>query len=225
MRTTARGFTLVEVLVAVSLLSVLMLALASAFRTMAQTESRVDERAARTDDQRVAADLLRQVLGRVSARRITAPGVEGGFAVPFQALPQAIEWAGILPARPGVGGRTWFRLQVEPGPAGDALVLRFAPWDPAQPTPPDPSQAESRVLVPTQASLQVFAEGQPPAGAPLATWPQGWVEGWPPRGHLPERLRLRIADAHGPWPDVVIPVHGMSQGSNTGDGFTIGGSR
>lgn len=48
------GFTLVELLVTMALLSMLMLGMASALRTMAQTEERVDARLARADELRVA---------------------------------------------------------------------------------------------------------------------------------------------------------------------------
>ena len=59
------GFTLIEVLVVISLLSLLMLAMGSALRTTAQTEERVDQRLQRTDEIRVASGFLRSVLGRV----------------------------------------------------------------------------------------------------------------------------------------------------------------
>ena len=46
-----RGFTLVEVLVAMVLLSLLMLALTGALRAMGQTEERVEQRVAAADDE------------------------------------------------------------------------------------------------------------------------------------------------------------------------------
>ena len=55
----ARGFTLVEILVAMSLLAVVMAATLSAMRTMAQTEVRVDERLQRIDQMRVVNGFLR----------------------------------------------------------------------------------------------------------------------------------------------------------------------
>ena len=67
------GFTLVEVLVVMSLLSLVMLAMGSALRTTAQTEERVDQRLQRADEMRLAADFLRSILGRVSARKVPGP--------------------------------------------------------------------------------------------------------------------------------------------------------
>ena len=63
------GFTLVEMLVALTLMSLVMLGMASAIRTMAQTEERIDVRVDRADEMRVASGFIRSVLGRLSTRR------------------------------------------------------------------------------------------------------------------------------------------------------------
>lgn len=221
-----RGFTLVEILVAVSLLSIIMVALGSAMRTIAQTEVRVDQRMQRMDDMRITVRLLHQVVGRVSGRKLPAPNATGGQVVPLHATPASLEWVGIMPARPGVGGRHFFRLQVEKGPAGSALVLRYAPWAPEAQKLPDWSRAESVVMGRGISRLEVQAEGRPPPGAGQGAenWPRGWVAGWPVAEHLPERVRLLLADETGPWPPVVITVFALTQGAGVGDGFTLGGS-
>ena len=53
------GFTLVEMLVALTLMSLVMLGMASAIRTMAQTEERIDVRVDRADEMRVASGFIR----------------------------------------------------------------------------------------------------------------------------------------------------------------------
>lgn len=221
-----RGFTLVEILVAVSLLSVIMVALGSALRTVAQTETRVDHRAQRMDDMRATVRLLRQIVGRISGRKVTPPDGQGGAAVPLRALPSSLEWVGIMPARPGVGGRYFFRLQVESGPAGAELVLRYVPWTPEARVLPDWSQAGQRVLGRGISSLTVQAEGRSPPGQGSGPGirPRGWVEGWPVTDYLPERIRLQLADEDGLWPPIVITVFALTQGAGIGDGFTLGGS-
>ena len=108
------GFTLVELLVAMALLSLLMLGMASALRSMAQTEERVDSRLAQTDEFRVATGFLDTVLGQVSVRKTTALLKEGESPYLFVGKPDEMAWVGIMPARHGVGGRTFFRLRLEP---------------------------------------------------------------------------------------------------------------
>lgn len=224
-RQRSAGFTLVEVLVAVSLLAVIMVALGGAMRTMAQTEARVDQRLQRMDDLRVATGFLQQVLGRVSARKQPAPQGQGVQQVAFRATPTSIEWVGIMPARHGLGGRYFFRLQPEELATGPALVLRFAPWDAAAPSFPDWSQATARTLVPALGQFAVYAEGRPTQNQALPPdWPLGWVPGWPVADQVPQRLRISWAPAGLAWPDLVLPVRALTQGAGVGGGFTIGGS-
>lgn len=219
------GFTLVEVLVAVSLLAIIMVALGGAMRTMAQTEARVDERLQRMDDLRVVTGFLQQVLGRISGRKQPAPPGQRGQLVAFRATPTSLEWVGIMPARHGLGGRFFFRLQPEDTSTGPALVLRFVPWDAVAPSFPDWSQATARTLVPVLGQFAVQAEGRPTQNQALPPdWPVGWVPGWPVPDQLPQRLRISWGTALAAWPDLVVPVRALTQGAGVGGGFTIGGA-
>jgi general secretion pathway protein J len=217
------GFTLVEMLVSVALLAVIMVALGGALRTVAQTEERVDQRLDRSDDVRTSVALLRQMVGRVSARKIPAPAGSNGELVQFRALPTAMEWVGIMPARPGAGGRYFFRLQVEQIAGAHELVLRFAPWTESQAAVTDWSSTDYRILGRKIKQLFVQAQGRPAAGTPMPNWPQGWVPGWPVVDQLPERIQLEIADERGTWPPLIIPIFGLTQGAGVGGGFSIGG--
>ena len=91
-----RGFTLVEVLVAFTLLSAVMLALGAALRTMAQTEQRVDARLAEVDQMRVAAAFLQSTIGRVSPRRADTPSEVGKSLFLFAGEPQSLSWIGVM---------------------------------------------------------------------------------------------------------------------------------
>lgn len=190
-----RGFTLLELLVVMTLLSLLMTGLISAMRTMAQTETRIDQRFERLDQLRTAHAFLSQTLGRLSTVQVDVPGVPGKTAVPFAATADSVTWVGILPARPNVGGRHYFRLAIEHVDASDALVLRLAPCN-ADMTPPNWSTAEQHVLVPRVSGLSIQAQGYPPQGYGQGnTWPHGWQAGWPVTDVLPERLRLSLQDS------------------------------
>ena len=68
------GFTLVELLVTMALLSILMLGMASALRTMAQTEERVDTRLTEADEFRVATGFLRPCLRTKESRSVGGRG-------------------------------------------------------------------------------------------------------------------------------------------------------
>lgn len=214
-RIHGRGFTLLELLVVMALLSVVMLALGSALRTIAQSEERIDRRLVRTDEFRVASAFIRTTLERVSARKVVAPATPGASPLLFAAASDAVAWVGIMPARYGAGGRHFFRLGVEPVNGEQALVLRFLPWVDSQ-TFPDWSQAESRVLVASVTALSIRYEDAQEV-------PSVWGSEWPFKDRLPQRVELSLETSAGYWPSMVIPLRLPPTGGDSA-GFVIGGS-
>lgn len=225
--TSARqeGFTLLELLVVMVLLSVIMLGLVSALRGMAQTETNIDQRLQRLDEIRVARAFLQHTLSRVSAATIDVPGSNGKTTIPFSATPDSLTWVGILPARPNVGGRHFFRLAMEDTTAGTELILRFAPWQPDIRFT-DWANAQSRILIRGIRQMRIQARGlQPLVVTTAAPWPVGWQDGWPSTDALPEQLRLSLVDAQGEWPAWGLALHALPQGDNSFSLVVVGGSR
>jgi general secretion pathway protein J len=224
-RSRHRGFTLLELLVVMTLLSIIMIGLVSALRTMAQTETRIDQRLERLDEIRVARSFLQQTLGRVSALTVDAPGATGKKIVPFVLTPDSLTWVGIMPARPNVGGRHFFRLAMEDTSGGLELVLRFAPWGPDA-APPNWPTAESRVLIKGIKQVNLQAQGLPPDTRNSAEpWPRGWQNGWPVADVLPEQVRLKLVDAQGEWPDWTLPIRALPQGDSGFSRVVVGGGK
>jgi general secretion pathway protein J len=222
---SSHGFTLLELLVVMSLLSIIMVGLGVALRGMAQTEDRVDKKIERTGEIRVVRHFLQTTLGRVSGQTIDLPNAPGQKTVPFQATPDSLTWVGILPARPDVGGKHFFRLSLEDGPQGAQLTLRYAPWNPNF-VLPDWSSSESRVLAKQVQTFSVQAQGLPPdLNDTTKPWPQGWQDGWPITDALPERLRLIVSDAQGAWPEWVLPLQASAQSDGSLSLVTVGGGR
>jgi general secretion pathway protein J len=224
MRRRSSGFTLIEVLVVMSLLSLIMVAMGSALRTLSMTEVRVDDRLQRNDQMRVALNFMASTLGRVEEIKVGVPGGNGAKQVQFAADEKSILWVGIMPARHGTGGQHFFRLAAEDSTQGSALVLRFAPWR-DQVDFPVWEQTESYVLVNGVTEFRVEAQGLPLDIQSIpATWPRQWQEGWPVKDAVPQHIRLTIADQTGPWPPLVIalvPTHQSQPGSG---GFVLGGT-
>jgi general secretion pathway protein J len=211
-----RGFSLVEVLVAFTLLAMIMLALGAALRTMAHTEERVDQRLAQVDELRVAVGFLQSTLGRVSPRRAAAPSEVGQSLLIFSGEPQAIAWVGVMPARHGVGGRYYFRLASEGAAGASSLVIRFVPWD-GKAAFPDWTRAESRVLVPRLTTVRFdYCDGNAQPATCFARW------AFPDK--LPARVRINVNDDRGAWPELVIAARPLGGGERGGGGFTIGGT-
>ncbi len=208
------GFTLVEILVVMTLLSLVMLALGAAMRTIAQTEERVDQRLQRSDQLRVAESFLSGTLGRISARKSAAPTQVGQSLYLFAGERSAMMWVGVMPARYGAGGRYFFRLSLEPAGRDPALVIRFAPWTPSD-VFPDWARAESRVLVAAASGFGL--EYADEAGGGIE-----WLGQWPHAQRLPSRVRISVRTPGGDWPLLVIAMRQLPAGDNGRGGFSLG---
>jgi len=213
----SRGFTLLETLVVVALLSIIMLALVSALRSVGQGGDRVDARLQRLDDQRVALRFMHQALGRISARTVTS---SRGLGPLFEGAADHVAWVGIMPARYGAGGRHFFRLGVEDAAAAPALVLRYLPWT-DQPEFPDWGSADAQVIVPGVQSIGLRYEDP---RQPDAT--QAWTETWPFLNDLPSAVSIVMAGEGLLTDRLVVPLRVLPASDpryGGGDGTVIGG--
>lgn len=211
-----RGFTLVELLVVMALLSLLMLGLASAMSTVSQTQERVDARLDRMDHQRVSIAFLRSVLGQVSAvRRQAGLRKQGESELFFEGGPQGMRWLGIMPARFGMGGRTHFQLSVE----GDALVLRFAPWQ-GPDVMPDWGQSQSYVI---DRGVTGFALRYQNAKLGVAHWQPQWGPEKDNEKELPSAVQIELQSASGVWPMMVVAMRTPASSSQMRGGASLGG--
>ena len=210
------GFTLVEMLIALVLLSLLALGMVSALRTMGQTQDRIDQRFARADEFQSVAAFVEQTLERLSDRRALLQEQGKPLAL-FNGHPQSLEWLGIMPARHGMGGRYFFRLAVEAVAHGQGLVLRYQPWK-GESSWPDWAGASSRVLVPDVVGLDIGYGGKEMA-------PQQWVPVWILAETLPTRIRLDVATREGTWPLWVVATRTLSPGGGRSDMYSHGPGR
>ena len=212
------GFTLVEVLVVMTLLSLVVLALGSALRTTAQTEERVDQRLARNDEIRVVTGFLQSVLGRISGEK--RQGITSADESPFliSAGPQELVWAGVMPARFGVAGRQFFRLALAEVGGSSSLVLQFTPLEESVlPTAWD--QAASEVLVRNVAAFalqyQDAAQDQPE-----------WLAAWQSKDRLPSHVLISMEAANVAWPPLVVAMRPLIASDPSASGVpTFGGRR
>lgn len=209
------GFTLLEILVVMTLLSVVMLALGSSLVTVSQAEQKIDERVDRIDGMRVTVSFLRATVGRVSARKVTAPPPIG-TRVLFAGTANAVEWVGVMPARYGAGGRYFFRLGTEAGAGAPALVLRFAPWA-DESVFPDWTRADARVLVDGVREFSIrYEDGNAPGN---------WSGEWSAPERLPIQLQLNLATDTAAWPPINLPLRFLpASDPSGGSGAAFGGS-
>ncbi|BEU95022.1 prepilin-type N-terminal cleavage/methylation domain-containing protein [Acidovorax sp. DW039] len=212
---TLGGFTLVEMLVVMTLLSLLVLALGSALRTSAQTEERVDLRLARNDELRIAAGFLQSVLGRVSLerRRDLSSVEESPFLL--RATEQELVWGGVMPPRYGVGGRYFFRLALVDAGANKVIALQFVPYDqPVLPVSWANVPAEALVNDVTAFSLHYQDAGQ---DEPI------WMPVWSSKDRMPTHVQISWATPSGGLPPLVIAMRGLIASDPFSAGPSFGG--
>jgi general secretion pathway protein J len=191
------GFTLIEVIVALTILSAVLVALAGTLQGMALTSDRVDTRISRGDEIRVVSDFLRRTLGTILRTESSGSRSIDPSRLVFSGQANSLTWVGVMPAGFGSGGRHLFRLSVENEGGKSQLVLRYLPADGLERLPLQWEAVPSKVLV---ANLQKFALTYlaGPAGVPI------WASQWSEPASLPDRVSLQIVDSVGEWPLLIV---------------------
>ncbi len=218
----SRGFTLVELLVALMLLSLIALGLGGAMRSISQTQERVDLRVEQFERQHTAVRFLRSTLVHLSQQRRT-----GAQARPnenpyyFVGQPQEMQWLGAMPASIGGGGRTLFRLSLQPGTQGVQLILQYKKWEKSA-NDADWSSASSYVLA---SNVQTFSLSyQRTSHRDGLQWLPAWDIAQL-NGELPSSVGLQlITSDEGAWPLTLLGLRQPMAGGAAQGGHVIGGS-
>lgn len=194
-RAAARGFTLVEVILALSLTALIMLALISALATFGKTASSLEARFERSDDVRLVSEFLRATLGRaIEDYKVRQPG--DSPRVMFEGNAAELRWVGVMPARHGVGGVHNFRLFAFEDAFGPALALQYQPFV-GEGAMPDWSGVEPRVLVERLAGFEIAYFGRDA---------DAWTNAWEDPEAVPALVRLGISVGEDAWPEVLVRI-------------------
>ncbi len=200
------GFTLVEMVIALSLVSLVMLGLMGALATFATTGSRLDRRALESDDMRLIHAFLRQSLEAASPRTYARAG-DLVQTVWFTGSGDHIEWLGMMPARHGAGGLYHLRLTREAGPAAKQLTLEYLPYV-GDENPPDWASTRRHVLLERTTALDIAYRRLGSAN---------WAPQWDDSPVLPGHVRLAVAVDGVAWPQLVVHVLASEPGSEVAE--------
>lgn len=207
MSAKARGFTLIEVLIALVLLSLLMGGLLASLRTLGDTATRLETRGAQSEERRLVSGFLRQVIGGLVSKPVD-PG-DGTPPLPFLGGAAELVWVAPMPARHTVGGLHRFRLS-RAGLDEGALRLQFLPYAGDAAPAPDWGLADQRLLLEGLESLEIAYQL---AGS------RDWLSAWTEADRLPARIRLRLEQEGVWWPELVIPLAGFEAMAERNFGF------
>jgi general secretion pathway protein J len=193
---TERGFTVVELLVAMTVLGLVMVLIMQGMSYATTTRERM---LARSDA--VQAEVLaRELLGREVARAQPVTWRERDQTRPgFVGTADRLRLATVTP--PYYGGAAWrlweFRLEPLPGERRQ-LVVRRAPLDQRAPGFAPLDRAAGRVLLVIEAPVQFQYYGRVGEDRPAA-----WLDRWGETGRLPQTLRLVDPSGRGAWPELL----------------------
>lgn len=187
------GFTIVELVIALSLLALIMLGLVSAMRGFAQTGVRMEASAQSGDQLRLLPGFLRRTIS-TAVHRVVPDERDGILNSLFIGDSNQLTWVGNMPGRHGAGGLSHMRLSVRGDPDGADLMLQFAPFDPLQ-SMPDWSSASEVTLVEEVSSFALSYR---------ALGEEGWMADWPRTAHLPGLISIGLTVRGKPWPSLVI---------------------
>jgi general secretion pathway protein J len=197
------GFTLLELLVAITLLGVLMAALFGSLRLGARVWETGEARLDASARVQVVQNFLRQQLGQTVPLTEVGDDARASPAMLFVGASDGLRFVSLLPAHLG-GGVSLMELALRPSPAGgelDDLVLRMRPLD-LTGDGAARSETEERILIEAIASLEVAYFGAERPGATPIWW-QEWQGQWT----LPALVRMRVGFPEGDrrrWPELIV---------------------
>jgi general secretion pathway protein J len=214
----ARGFTLVEVVIGLVLLSLIMLGLVSALASMGASASRLDERAGRNGRQWLVQEFLQATLAS-SVGQIRHKLADGSESLYFKGGPQALEWLGNMPPRYGAGGLHHFRIELERVDTQTRLVLGYAPY--IKDAEPGATDAAVHVLAEDVVGFHIAYQSKPERPDEDAVWSETWDDPL----KLPGRIRVELNADAAIWPPLVATTGGIDAGGRRSGGVSFGGSQ
>jgi len=190
-----QGFTLVEVMVSITVLSMILLATVTALRTFGNTQASLERMTLRVDEVRSVSGFLRGALESAVISESNSGLALGGRSDSQGQLvgnERALQWKSTLLFGEGYGGS--FLLRV--GQEDDRLMLRWYDTLGQRDPEVDWSQAEAWPLV---EGLQEFALAY--RQGPGEPWVAAWED-----GGSPEWVRMTIRAKNRYWPELIMRV-------------------
>jgi general secretion pathway protein J len=197
---SSAGFTLLELLVAITLLGLLMAALFGGLRLGARAWEHSEERVDEVARLQVVENFLRDRLAQAYPLVIEDPG--GPARLAFEGHPDALRFMTLLPEQLGTGFAEFVITVVDHGDGRDLVVQWRRVDDPSNPLESTEEEPQTKVLLERIEALELAYYGALDRGA-RASWQEQWLEAQA----LPDLVRVRITfgqDDRRRWPDLIV---------------------
>lgn len=206
-RPAEAGMTLIEILVAMTVLGFLVLAMGGGLRLALRSWDTVERR----QDEAGGVMLAHRLVGRMlsEAYPVAVEKKTQAAALAFEGGPERLAFAAVAPPRFGGGGLVWIVLALEQGAGGKVLTMSLENYFAARSGLSE--RREERVLLEGIGQAR-FAYFGAPAGEELADWQDAWTG----EAALPMLVRMDVqfaaADRRA-WPGLVAALPVLGEGA------------
>jgi general secretion pathway protein J len=200
-RLTQRGFTLLELLISITLLGMILVLLFGGLRLGVRSWDAVQQQVDNLNTVRSVESFLRREMAQTQPYRWKSGT---GQRLAFLGERSKVNFVAQLPARIGGGGLYAISLEIEHRAKGKRLVWRHLPLSPLVQDFAAVSQAPEIILAGAELNavddiwLTYFGRAND-AAAPA------WVDRWESDARLPMLIKIQVRFANGSeWPDFVV---------------------
>ena len=197
------GFTLIEVLVSLTLLAIVFAMVFGALRFTGRARAITEVHAVRAERIQTAHRLLRRLLARAYPLAWKAAD---GPRYAFEGRPKTLTFVTLLPGYPSIAGPYTVTLYADKSRDGEALWLKLAPYRRDPDKGPEPETIEDVILMPAPVEVAFTYFGKPDDQADAR-----WFSEWGAEDRLPSMVRIALGEsgsksAGRPIPDMVLPI-------------------
>ncbi len=196
------GFTLVELLVAISVFSLVIALLLAGFRLANQGWDRSIVQGEKVERPRVVHGFVRRYLE-------TAYPLEGDEGLVFSGGEKSLRFVSDMPAHLGEGGLYVIDLAVKEDEGKEKLLFSRTLAHPDLQEEAGDHETETTIVLENVQNIS-FAY----FGAAEEDGEDEWQQLWEVKEWLPKLVRLGIRDGEGQWIDLVVRIFSQSAGTN-----------
>jgi general secretion pathway protein J len=205
----AKGFTLIEVLIAMTLLSLMVVLLFASLKICAESWEKGESKMADSNQVAVVYHFFQQHLATAQPLRDDF-SVKEQSTLAFQGEGQSLQFVGEFPASAGKAGAQLFSLRLQEFDDGKAIVVALKPFYPLEEGKEPPK--EEVVLIKRVRSLELAYLGDDGMGGE-SSWQNQWLE----RETQPQLVKVRIElESAIFWPEMVIELKVAGAGAADG---------
>ncbi len=204
-----RGFTLLELLISLTLLGLILVLLFGGLRLSIRSWDSVQEKVDNLNSVRSVEGFLRREMEQIYPYRWKAAPARR-FA--FVGERHKVNFVGPMPSRIGIGGLYAIALELEQTGSGRRLTWKYVPVDPQMQDFSSLGPAKEMVLAGTELIavddiwLSYFGR-ETESAAPR------WLDRWDSTVTMPQLIRIKVRFADGSeWPDFVVAPMLTSEG-------------